>query len=146
MRLKRKQLPFLWVCLFLMSFYLLFEALPSCTVHSKLCQTNLLHTRENSMLNSLRLCKHISHKGSVGRVRFNSTSVSPKAVLLSDYKPHPFKVTDVNLTFKLHDTETQVKSELKVHRQASGRQVFWFLTLRQFPSGIAWQRHCIEVC
>jgi aminopeptidase N len=41
---------------------------------------------------------------------------SPKVIKLEDYRPSAFLISDVYLTFHLHDTETLVKSALKIKR------------------------------
>jgi len=41
---------------------------------------------------------------------------SPKVIKLENYRPSAFFISDVHLTFHLHDSETIVKSILKVHR------------------------------
>ena len=41
---------------------------------------------------------------------------SPRVIKLEDYRPSAFLISDVYLTFHLHDTETLVKSVLKIKR------------------------------
>jgi len=39
---------------------------------------------------------------------------TPKTIFLKDYKPTPYNIDSVRLTFRLHDTETLVRAEMKL--------------------------------
>ncbi|MBL6737708.1 MAG: hypothetical protein ISP87_03870, partial [Litoricola sp.] len=49
-----------------------------------------------------------------------SLNTAPSITRLKDYEPYPYVIADVDLTFKLHPTETRVTQRSQVRRIIQG--------------------------